>query len=492
MCGRQQSPGARRDEGGAGGACTESDWRRDVHGYFSLTTEQEALASVKHAVVRPCMTYAQLAHHHNPRTTTVAHAELLEDKSNPFHIAQQQLDKAARILQLDPGIHAALRQPAREMHVTLIVKMDDGTVRTFNGFRVQYNDARGPNKGGIRYHPDETIDTVRALAAWMTWKCAVVDIPLGGGKGGIICDPKALSESELERLSRAYVRAMSRFIGPDKDIPAPDVYTTPQIMAWMMDEYSTIMGYQSPGVITGKPLAIGGSEGRGDATARGGAYTVREAAAHLGLDLAQSSVAIQGFGNAGQYAAKLFQDILGCRIVAVSDTRGGVYNPDGLDPRALISEKLSTGTVASFPGARQITNEELLELDVDILAPSALEEVITEDNASRIHARIVAELANGPTTPEADDILYKNNVFVIPDFLCNAGGVTVSYFEWVQNSSGYYWEESEVHDCLNRKMTSAFQAVLKMSLEYSVDMRTAAYMVAIRRVAEAMKLRGWV
>lgn len=422
----------------------------------------------------------------------MAHAVLLEEKANPFQIAQQQLDKAARILQLDPGIHAALRQPAREMHVTLTIKMDDGTVRTFNGFRVQYNDARGPNKGGIRYHPDETIDTVRALAAWMTWKCAVVDIPLGGGKGGIICDPKSMSEGELERLSRAYVRAMSRFIGPDKDIPAPDVYTTPQIMAWMMDEYSIIMGYQSPGVITGKPLAVGGSEGRGDATARGGAYTVREAAAHLGLDLTRSSVAIQGFGNAGQFAATLFHDLLGCRVVAVSDTRGGVYNPDGFDPQALLSEKFRTGTVANFPGAQRISNDELLELDVDVLTPSALEEVITERNAGRIRAKIVAELANGPTTPEADDILFRNGVFVIPDFLCNAGGVTVSYFEWVQNSSGYYWEEPEVHDRLDRKMTDAFQAVLRMTKDYSVDMRTAAYMVAIQRVAEAMKLRGWV
>ncbi|MCC6484410.1 MAG: Glu/Leu/Phe/Val dehydrogenase [Armatimonadetes bacterium] len=417
---------------------------------------------------------------------------MLEEKINPFHIAQQQLDKAAAILKLDSGIHTALRQPAREMHVTLTIKMDDGSCRTFNAYRVQYNDARGPNKGGIRFHPEETIDTVRALAAWMTWKCAVVDIPLGGGKGGIICDPKSLSETELERLSRAYVRAISRFIGPDKDIPAPDVYTTPQIMAWMMDEYSTIVGHHAPGVITGKPLAIGGSAGRGDATARGGAYTVREAAEHLGLDLKSSTVAIQGFGNAGQYAATLFHDLLGCRIVAVSDTRGGVYNPGGLDPQALVNEKRRTGTVANFPGAQQISNDELLELDVEVLAPSALEEVITEHNASRIRANIIAELANGPTTPAADEILFNNNVFVIPDFLCNAGGVTVSYFEWVQNSSGYYWEEAEVHHRLDRKMTEAFRAVLNTSTEFGVDMRTAAYMVSIQRVAEAMKLRGWV
>ena len=422
----------------------------------------------------------------------MAHAETVEGKANPFQIAQQQLDKAARILQLDPGLHAALRQPAREMHVTLTIKMDDGAARTFNGFRVQYNDARGPNKGGIRYHPDETIDTVRALAAWMTWKCAVVDIPLGGGKGGIVCNPKEMSEGELERLSRSYVRAMSRFIGPDTDIPAPDVYTTPQIMAWMMDEYSIIMGHHTPAVITGKPLALGGSEGRGDATARGGAYAVREAARHLGLDLTQSTVAIQGFGNAGQFAAKLFHELLGCRIVAVSDTRGAIYNPDGLDPDTVRKEKFATGTVTSFPDARKISNEELLELPVDVLTPSALEEVITEENAGRIRAKIVAELANGPTTPEADDILFRNGVFVIPDFLCNAGGVTVSYFEWVQNASGYYWEEPDVHEKLDKKMTDAFRAVLQMSKDYSVDMRTAAYMVAIHRVAEAMKLRGWV
>jgi glutamate dehydrogenase (NAD(P)+) len=414
------------------------------------------------------------------------------EKANPFEIAQAQLDKAASKLGLDPGVHAILRVPMRELHVALPVKMDDGSVRVFQGFRVQYNDARGPNKGGIRFHPDETIDTVRALAAWMTWKCAVVDIPMGGGKGGVICNPKEMSELELERLSRSYIDAVGRILGPDKDIPAPDVYTTPQIMAWMMDEFSKITGYYSPGVITGKPLSIGGSEGRGDATARGGAYTVREAAKHLNVDLTKATVAIQGFGNAGQFAATLFASILGCKIVAVSDTKGGIYCEAGLDPEAVVKHKMTTGSVVGFPGTRPVSNEDLLELTVDVLIPAALEGVITGANAASIRAKIICELANGPTTLEADEILYKKNIFVIPDFLANAGGVTVSYFEWVQNETNYYWEEDEVHVKLDKKMTKAFKDVIAMSLDYKVDMRTAAYMVSIQRVAEAMRLRGWV
>ena len=412
--------------------------------------------------------------------------------TNPFEIAQAQLDKAASKLKMDPAIHAVLREPLRELHVSLPVKMDDGFVKVFKGFRVQYNDARGPNKGGIRFHPDETIDTVRALAAWMTWKCAVVDIPLGGGKGGVICNPKEMSETELERLSRAYIGQVGRILGPEKDIPAPDVYTTPQIMAWMMDEFSKISGYNNPGVITGKPLALGGSEGRGDATARGGAYTVREAAKHLNIDLTKATVAIQGFGNAGQYAATLFASLLGCKIVAVSDTKGGVYSEDGIDAEAIVKHKMATGSVIGFPGTRPLSNSDLLELVVDVLVPSALEGVITGDNAGNVRAKIICELANGPTTPEADEILWKNNVFVIPDFLANAGGVTVSYFEWVQNVMGYYWEEDDVHVKLDKKMTCAFNDVLAMSLDYKVDMRVAAYMVSIQRVAEAMRLRGWV
>jgi len=414
------------------------------------------------------------------------------DRLNPWLIAQRQLDRAAKMLRLDPGVHAALREPMRELHVSIPVRMDDGAVKVFKGFRVQYNDARGPCKGGIRYHPEETIDTVRALSAWMTWKCAVVDIPLGGGKGGIICNPKELSPGELERLSRGYIQQVGRILGPERDVPAPDVYTTPQIMAWMMDEFSKLRGWNTPGVITGKPIPLGGSAGRGDATARGAVYTVREASQHLKINPRESRVAIQGFGNAGSFAALLSQKILGSRIVAVSDTKGGVFSDKGIDAEKVIAHKQRTGSVVGFPGTTPVSNEKLLELEVEVLWPSALENAITGDNAARVRAKIVAEAANGPTTPEADEILYANGVFVIPDFLCNAGGVTVSYFEWVQNQTGDYWEESDVHTRLDRKMTRAFHSVLEASKQHKVDMRTAAYMVSVARVAEVMKLRGWV
>ena len=415
------------------------------------------------------------------------------EKYNPFKIAQQQLDEAAKILGLDPGTHAALREPMRELHVSLPVKMDNGTTRVFKGFRVQYNDARGPTKGGIRFHPEETIDTVRALAAWMTWKTAVVDIPLGGGKGGIICNPKEMSPGELERLSRQYVRQVGRIIGLEKDSPAPDVYTTPQIMAWMMDGYYWQKGYNEPGVITGKPIPLGGSKGRNDATARGGVYCVREAAKVLGIDPSKSTFAIQGFGNAGQFAATLMGEILNAqKLVAVSDSRGGVYNPQGINAQEVVKYKLETGKVEGFPGTKPISNQELLELDVDILFPSALENCITEKNAGNIKAKIIAELANGPTTPEADQILHQKGTYVIPDFLCNAGGVTVSYFEMVQNSYNFYWELPEVHRRLDEKMTAAFDAVHKMHEQHKVHNRLAAYLVAVRKVAEVMRLRGWV
>jgi glutamate dehydrogenase (NAD(P)+) len=415
-----------------------------------------------------------------------------DPKTNPFLIAQRQLAEAAELLKLDAGTHEMLRWPLRELHVSLPVRMDDGSVKVFQGFRVQYNDARGPCKGGIRYHPDETIDTVRALAAWMTWKTAVVDIPLGGGKGGIICNPKELSLGELERLSRAYIRQVGRIIGLEKDVPAPDVYTTPQIMAWMADEFSFMKGYNEFGVITGKPLALGGSAGRGDATARGGIYTVREAAKVLNLNLKGAAVAIQGFGNAGQYAATLSRELLDTVVVAASDSKGGVYKADGLNVYKLIEHKEQTGSVINYPGAKNITNAELLELDVAVLFPSAMENQITDVNAGNIKAKIVAELANGPTTPEADQILYKNGVYVIPDFLCNAGGVTVSYFEMVQNAYDYYWDLPTVHERLDKKMTTAFLAVHEMSRRFNVHNRLAAYLVSVSRVAEAMKLRGWV
>jgi len=413
-------------------------------------------------------------------------------KRNPFEIAQEQLDKAAEILNLDHAAHMLLRKPKRELHVTIPVEMDDGTVKVFEGFRVQYNDARGPTKGGIRWHPDETIDTVRALAAWMTWKTAVVDIPYGGGKGGIICNPKEMSPAEKEKLARGYIRALGNFIGPEKDIPAPDVYTDPQIMAWMMDEFSTLRGYFSPGVITGKPIPIGGSLGRGDATARGGMYVLREAAKVLGVDLSKATVAIQGYGNAGQFAHQLVVDMFGAKVVAISDSKGGIYSDSGLKFEETSKFKRDNGTVVGFPGTKEITNEELLELDVDVLIPAALEDVITEENAPRIKAKIILELANGPTTPEADVILHNNGKFVLPDFLANAGGVTVSYFEWVQNITGYYWTLEEVYERLDRKMTKAFHDVYEAYKAKNVDPRTAAYLVSVARVAEAMKLRGWI
>jgi glutamate dehydrogenase (NAD(P)+) len=411
---------------------------------------------------------------------------------NPFAIAQQQLDEAADIMGLDSATHELLRWPLRELHVTLPVHMDDGSVQVFKGFRVQYNDALGPTKGGLRFHPEETIDTVRALAAWMTWKTAVVDLPLGGGKGGVVCNPKQMSQRELERLSRAYIRQVGRIIGEKTDVPAPDVYTNPQIMAWMMDEYSFQRGHNVPGVITGKPIPLGGSRGRGDATARGGMYSIREAGKALDIELDGATTAVQGYGNAGHFAHLLGERLLGLKVVAVSDSSGGIYNPDGLDHDGVLSHKRETGSVADFPGAQNITNDELLELDLTVLIPAALENQITGANADNVKARIVAEFANGPTTPEADDILYENGVYVIPDFLCNAGGVTVSYFEQVQNAYDYYWDLETVHERLDKKMTAAFYAVHETAQKHEVKNRMGAYVVAVGRVAEACKLRGWV
>jgi glutamate dehydrogenase (NAD(P)+) len=411
---------------------------------------------------------------------------------NPFEIAQRQLDEAAELLRLDKATHQLLRWPRRELKVTVPVRMDDGTVQLFHGYRVQYNDARGATKGGLRWHPDETIDTVRALAAWMTWKTAVVDIPLGGGKGGVTCNPKEMSLGEQERLARGYIRAIHRMIDDETDVPAPDVYTNPQIMAWMMDEFSVIKGYNVPGVITGKPLPLGGSEGRGDATARGGVYTVREAGKVLGINLKGASAAIQGYGNAGQFAHKLGEELLGLKVVAISDSKGGVYREKGIPFEEGVAWKSKNGTVVDMANTKNITNEELLELDVVVLFPSALENVITEANAGDIKAKISAELANGPTTPEADKILHKKGVYVIPDFLCNAGGVTVSYFEQVQNAYDFYWPLELVHERLDAKMTAAFHAVHDMAQDMNVHNRLAAYLVAVQRVAEACKLRGWV
>jgi len=418
---------------------------------------------------------------------------------NPFEIAQQQLALAVDMMGLDEATHELLRWPMREFHVRIPVRMDDSSTTIYEGFRIQYNDARGPTKGGIRFHPAETIDTIRALAAWMTWRCAVVDIPLGGAMGGVICNPKELSPGELERLSRGYIRALGHYMGPATDIPAPEVYTTPQIMGWMMDEYSHMAGHNVPGVVTGKPIPLGGSEGREDAGAKGGMYCIRRAAETLGLNLGAAdhpiTVAIQGYGSAGRSAHRLAIEVLGARVVAVSDSRGGIYCPGGIDPEQVATHKRDTGSVvgyASGKDCRNISNADLLELDVDVLIPAALEGVIRADNADRIQARILAELADGPTTPEADEVLFRKGIYVIPDFLCNAGGVTVSYFEQVQNAYGLAWEADLVDRRLSQKMSAAFQSVQDVAQRYQINHRVAAYLIAVARVAEACRLRGWV
>ncbi|MFL5682158.1 MAG: Glu/Leu/Phe/Val family dehydrogenase, partial [Chloroflexota bacterium] len=361
--------------------------------------------------------------------------------------------------------------------------------RVFHGYRIHHNNARGPVKGGIRYSAEVSLDEVKALAMWMTWKCAVVGIPYGGGKGGVIVDPKKLSQKELEGLTRRFFTEIEILVGPEKDIPAPDVNTNAQIMAWMMDTYSMHAGYTVPGVVTGKPISLGGSEGRNEATARGCVYTIVEAARHLGMDLAKARVAVQGFGNAGSIAARLIEEE-GSTVVAVSDSTGGIHNARGLDVAKVINWKSEHGTVQGFPGATDITNAQVLEVDCDILIPAALENQITSRNAGRIKARLVAEAANGPTTPDADEILFKNGVFLIPDILCNAGGVTVSYFEWVQDLNRDHWSELVVNAKLKDIMVNAFAETLAMSTRESVNMRTAAYLLAVKRVADAMEMRG--
>ena len=413
-----------------------------------------------------------------------------KESLNPFVIAQEQIDRAGKRLNLDPGLLEILKHPKRELTVNFPVKLDNGEVKVFTGYRVQYNDARGPFKGGIRYHWNVSLDEVRALACWMTWKCAVMNIPYGGAKGGVICNPKEMSKAENERMTRRYAAEISLVIGPEKDIPAPDVYTDGQTMAWIMDTISMSRGFSVPGVVTGKPLAIGGSLGRDEATARGAVYTTREACKKLKINVKGATVAVQGFGNAGYHYARLMKDELGAKIVAVSDSKGGIYSEKGFDPKQVLAHKEKTGSVVGFPGTKKITNQELLELEVDILSPAALENQITSENASRIKAKISAECANGPTTPEADDILYKRGVIVIPDILANGGGVTVSYFEWVQDLANFFWTKKEVDEKLEGVMVRAFEAVWNMHNEKKVDMRQAAYMVALTRVAEAYKWRG--
>ncbi|EQD53339.1 NAD-specific glutamate dehydrogenase [mine drainage metagenome] len=409
---------------------------------------------------------------------------------NPFETAQRQVDIVAKVLNLDAGTTSILKHPKRELTVNFPVRMDDGTYRVYTGYRVQYNMARGPCKGGIRYHPQVSLDEVRALAAWMTWKCAVVNLPYGGAKGGVICDPKHMSKGELERLTRRFASEISPIIGPEMDVPAPDVYTDSQTMAWIMDTYSMERGYSVPGVVTGKPLSIGGSEGRGEATGRGVMYVVREAAKDLHLDVKKATVAIQGFGNAGSVAGNLIQKELGSKIIALSDSRGGIHNPAGLDIAAVEAHKQKTGSVVNFPGSKPVGNEEILTLDCDVLVPAALENQITRDNAKGVKAKIVAEAANGPTTPEADDILFANKVTVLPDILANAGGVTVSYFEWVQDLQGYFWEVHDVNTRLEKVMSASYRAVADLAQKHGVHNRTAAYVLAIGRVTEAMRVRG--
>jgi glutamate dehydrogenase (NAD(P)+) len=428
-------------------------------------------------------------HHPTTRIIRSMTTENMAPAINAWQVAQSQFDLAAEMLNLDPGLRRVLREPRRELTVHFPVQMDDGSVQVYTGYRVQHNLGRGPAKGGIRYHQDVTLDEVKALAMWMTWKCAVVGIPYGGGKGGVAVDPKKLSMKELEHLSRRFFSEISVLVGPERDIPAPDVNTTPQIMAWFMDTYSMHVGYTVPGVVTGKPISLGGSEGRNEATARGCVFTIVQAAKHLGMDLTKSTVAVQGFGNAGAIAAGLMADE-GSTVIAVSDTGGAIHKQDGLDVPRVLAWKKEHGTVVGFPGSKTITNGELLELECDVLIPAAYENQITAANVDNVKAKIVAEAANGPTTPDADEVLWKKGVFMIPDILANAGGVTVSYFEWVQDLNRDHWTEAEVNAKLKVIMDQAFAEVLAQSEKHGVNMRTGAYLNAVQRVADATAMRG--
>ena len=410
-------------------------------------------------------------------------------QKSAWAVAQQQFDLAAAKLGLEPGIAAVLREPRRQLTVHFPVRMDDGSTRVFEGHRVQHNLGRGPAKGGIRYHQDVNIEEVKALAMWMSWKCAVMDLPYGGGKGGITVDPKQLSQSELERLTRRFTTEIAVIIGPESDIPAPDVNTNSQTMAWMMDTYSMHVGYTVPGVVTGKPIALGGSQGRNEATARGAVFCIREAAKKINLDLKGAKTVVQGYGNAGAIAARLISD-LGAKVIAVSDSGGGIHNPAGLDLNAVDAHKKKTGSVVGFAGATAVSNQAILEIECDVLIPAALENQITAENADRIRTKIVAEAANGPTTPEADEILFKKGTMVIPDILCNAGGVTVSYFEWVQDLNRDFWEEDEVNIRLEKKMVRAFNEVHEMAASQKSHLRLGAYLLSVKRVADAMTVRG--
>jgi glutamate dehydrogenase/leucine dehydrogenase len=416
---------------------------------------------------------------------------MASEKINPFENMKKQVDIVGKKLGLNPGIVEVMKNPKRELSVNFPVKMDDGSIRVFTGYRVQHNESRGPFKGGIRYHQQVDIDEVRALAAWMTWKTAVVDVPYGGAKGGIIANPKTMSVPEIERMTRRYASEISIIIGPEKDIPAPDVNTGGREMAWIMDTISMAKGFAVPGVVTGKPQEIGGSLGRPEATSRGLVFTVREAAKKIGLDLKGATVAIQGYGNVGAFAHKLIERDFGSKVIAVTDSKGGIINENGLKYEEVIAHKKKTGSVIGFPGTKPVSNEEILELKVDVLLPCALENVLTKDNAGNVKAKISGEGANGPNTLEADEILHKNGVLVLPDILANAGGVTVSYFEWVQNLYNYAWTEDEVNERLDHKITKAFHQVWDMAEKHKVNMREAAYMVAVDKVAKATQIRGF-
>lgn len=408
---------------------------------------------------------------------------------NPFEVAMKQFDEAADFLDLEADIREYLKLPERWLTVNFPVKMDDGSVQMFVGHRVQHSTTRGPAKGGIRYHPNVTIEVVKALAALMTWKCAIVGIPFGGAQGGVACNPKEMSTRELERLTRRFASEISPIIGPERDILSPDVYTDAQTMAWFMDTYSMTMGYCSPGIVTGKPLSIGGSLGREEATGRGCVYSIVETFRHLGFDLNGSRIVIQGFGNAGSAVGRLIQEY-GSKVIAVNDSRGGVYCESGIDARKLFEYKEKTGSVIDFHGAESITNDELMALECEVLVPSALENVLTEENAANVKARVIAEAANGPTTPEADKILFDKGVFVIPDIYSNAGGVTVSYFEWVQNIQQLFWTEKDVNMRLKNIMAEAFQQLIRLCDQHRIPMRLAAYALGVGRVAEALRVRG--
>lgn len=416
---------------------------------------------------------------------------MAEKTLNPFEIVQGQIKRACDQLRLEPAAYDILKQPERAIEVSFPVEMDDGTVKVFTGWRSQHNTALGPAKGGLRFHPNTNFDEVKALSMWMTFKCSVVGLPYGGGKGAVRCNPKELSPRELEKVSRGFIRALGDFIGPLRDIPAPDVYTNAQIMAWMVDEFSMIKGFPNPGLLTGKPILLGGSLGRNTATARGCTFVIREAARKIGLDLKKATYAVNGFGNAGSYSAFFMKD-MGAKMVACNDSKGGAYNPEGMDPVAVSQWKAEHGTVKGFPGSRDITTEELCALPVDILIPAALENTITQSIAPNVRAKIIGEAANGPTTPEADEILNKKGVVILPDILASAGGVTVSYFEWVQNLMNFYWTSEEVDSRLENIMVKAFEEVYAMHREKGVSLREAAFLVAVKKVADAMRLRGWL